>query len=55
MGIDRFAYKPILSLMQNDLSFSNAVTGYLAISNYVGYLLGAILAKVIRLKQHERL
>ncbi|MBC2581701.1 YbfB/YjiJ family MFS transporter [Clostridium sp. DJ247] len=34
----------------NDISFSNAVAGYLASSNYAGYLLGSMLTGVIPMK-----
>ncbi|MGG3573549.1 YbfB/YjiJ family MFS transporter [Bacillus gobiensis] len=54
MGIARFSYTPILPLMQNDMSFSNGVAGYLATSNYAGYLVGAILTGIFPLKQRRK-
>jgi MFS family permease len=46
MGIGRFAFTPILPLMQRDLAMSNTVAGWLAGLNYLGYLAGAILCSV---------
>lgn len=47
MGIGRFAFTPILPLMQRDLAISNTLAGWLAGLNYLGYLLGAILCSVV--------
>ena len=42
MGIGRFAFTPILPLMQRDLAMSNTMAGWLAGLNYLGYLAGAV-------------
>jgi predicted MFS family arabinose efflux permease len=44
MGIGRFAFTPILPEMQHDDGLSLAAAGWLAASNYVGYLAGALAA-----------
>lgn len=53
MGIGRFAYTPILPLMQEALIFTDAMAGYLASSNYAGYFVGAILTGFLPLKRHK--
>jgi predicted MFS family arabinose efflux permease len=47
IGIGRFAYTPILPAMQARFDLSNAAAGALAASNYLGYLLGAVLAALL--------
>lgn len=42
IGIGRFAFTPILPMMQEDAGVSVAAGGWLAAANYVGYLVGAI-------------
>ncbi|HUF90987.1 MAG TPA: YbfB/YjiJ family MFS transporter [Candidatus Limnocylindria bacterium] len=48
MGIGRFAFTPILPMMQVDAGLSLAAGGWLASANYLGYLLGALSAMAVR-------
>lgn len=43
MGIGRFAFTPLLPLMQQDAGLTLVQGGWLATANYIGYLLGAVI------------
>lgn len=47
MGIARFAYTPLLPLMQHQAGLGVAEGGWLAAINYAGYLSGALVAALI--------
>ncbi|WP_416760564.1 YbfB/YjiJ family MFS transporter [Roseateles sp. So40a] len=47
IGLARFAYTPVLPLMQQQAGLSDAMGGTLAAVNYTGYMSGALLAALI--------
>lgn len=50
MGVGRFAFTPLFPLMVRDGLLSSEAGALLAASNYLGYLLGALLASRIKMK-----
>ncbi|MDB5867365.1 MAG: hypothetical protein JWO70_5171, partial [Betaproteobacteria bacterium] len=50
MGIGRFAFTPVLPLMQDDYAMRVADAGWLAAGNYVGYFAGSLAAAVLHVR-----
>src|SRR4029077_18689327 len=50
MGIGRFAFTPVLPMMQADGVLTIAAGGWLAAANYLGYLVGALSAVAFRIR-----
>lgn len=47
LGIARFAYTPLLPIMQQQAGLGVSEAGWLASINYIGYLCGAIIASLV--------
>src|SRR5918992_1694875 len=50
MGIGRFAFTPILPMMQEDAGLTVAEGAWLAAANYAGYLVGGLSAIRIQIR-----
>jgi hypothetical protein len=53
MGIGRFAFTPLLPMMQGEGAIDVAQGGWLASANYVGYLAGALSALRLRMSPRD--
>jgi MFS family permease len=47
LGIARFAYTPMLPVMQEQTWLDDLFGGWLAASNYIGYISGALVASIV--------
>ncbi|TAN05589.1 MAG: YbfB/YjiJ family MFS transporter [Rhodanobacteraceae bacterium] len=54
MGIGRFAFTPIMPMMEADSGLTLRAAGWLAAANYLGYFLGALCAARLSLAQAVR-
>lgn len=54
IGIGRFAYTPTLPVMKEAVGLTTAAAGLLASSNYLGYLVGAVLAALVPMGRVQR-
>ncbi len=53
MGIGRFAFTPMLPLMQRDGALGTSTGAWLAAANYAGYFAGALCAAYVRITPHN--
>lgn len=54
IGLARFAYTPLLPLMQAQAGLSDMLAGWLAATNYLGYMSGALLAATLESPRWRR-
>lgn len=54
MGIGRFAFTPIMPIMEADAGLTLRAASWLAAANYLGYFLGALCAARLSLRQAVR-
>lgn len=54
MGIGRFAYTPLLPQMVTELGWDFTAAGDIASANFLGYMLGALLAPLLVRSRHVR-
>jgi len=54
MGVGRFAFTPIMPMMEADAGLTLRAAGWLAAANYLGYFLGALCAARLSLTQAVR-
>lgn len=55
LGVGRFAYTPLLPQMVETFGWSFAAAGDVASANFVGYMVGALLAPKVASAQHVRI